>query len=108
MPCLLDRLQGEDPHDVMTALCRYLELEARFKRGIVLNTSSWARVCAGPQDIPNQTDSHSCGLYALAFTQRLAETGSVGQLASCGINEDTAVAARAHVLCQLTEVLHTA
>eukprot|EP00878_Enallax_costatus_P045273 GHUV01054368.1.p1 GENE.GHUV01054368.1~~GHUV01054368.1.p1 ORF type:complete len:123 (-),score=15.04 GHUV01054368.1:44-412(-) len=89
-------------YGIMGGLARYIELEARSKKGQLISTRRWTKVCA--TNIPHQTDGHSCGLYALVFVHCLARAGSVAELASCGISRDTAVAVRANLMCQLVQV----
>jgi Ulp1 family protease len=89
-------------YGVMRGLARYIELEARDKKGQLISTRRWSKVCA--THIPVQTDGHSCGLYALVFVHCLARGGSLAELASCGISRATAVAVRANLMCQLVQV----
>lgn len=79
-------------------MAAYVRLESKQQ----LSTETWRRLYLQPGvDIPAQTDSCSCGVYALVFAQCLA---AGFPLASCGISAVTAQAGRAHMVHNIMQV----
>jgi hypothetical protein len=87
---------------IVDAMAAYVRMEFQEKHGISLDTRSWRRLHLVPGvDIPAQTDSFSCGVYAVVFAHCLA---AGFPLASCGISAGTAQAARAHIVHDIMQV----
>lgn len=99
-------LQSYRP-DLMQAMVAYLKAQWISHKGEQPDLSGWRlhQRAVPDVDIPAQTDSHSCGVYAVVFAQCLA---AGYPLASCGVSAATAIAARAHIVHDLLQASQTA
>jgi len=91
-------MQGRRP-DIADAMAIWVQQEACDKRQQWWDTSTWPRLY--PRCIPHQTDSSSCGLYALVLAECLAAGFA---LEHCTMADTNADCVRARLLHKLSDI----